>query len=132
VCTKRPFAIDVWGSLPKYSSFPKPIQSLLLPENLIIILSDMAKTLTVTEMARSFADYINRVVYRRESFVLTRGNKPVAEIRPLPVGRKLSELPAILAALPHLTPEEAEAFGRDIDEAREELNRLEVKDPWDA
>lgn len=92
----------------------------------------MANTLTVTEMSRRFAEYINRVVYRGESFVLTRGNKPIAEIRPLPKGRKLSELPGILASLPHLTPEEAEAFGKDIDEAREELNKIGVRDPWES
>ncbi len=91
----------------------------------------MSKTLTVTEMARSFAEYINRVAYRGESFVLTKGNKPVAEIRPLPVGRKLSELPALMASLPRLTPEEAEAFGKDIDEAREALNRIPIRDPWE-
>lgn len=100
-------------------------------QNRIIILSDMAKTLTVTEMARSFADYINRVVYRRESFVLTRGNKPVAEIRPLAVGRKLSELPGILASVPHLAPEDVEQFAKDIEDARTEANRIVIRDPWE-
>ncbi len=91
----------------------------------------MSKTLTVTEMARSFAEYINRVAYRGESFVLTKGNKPIAEIRPLPTGRKLSELPAMMASLPRLTPEEAEAFGKDIDDARKAMNRLPVRDAWE-
>lgn len=91
----------------------------------------MPRTLTVTEMSRKFADYINRVAYRGERFVLTRGNKPIAEIRPLPVGRKLSELPEIMASLPHLTPEEAEAFGRDIDEAREAMSKIPIRDPWE-
>ena len=36
----------------------------------------MAQTRTVTEVARHFAEYINRVSYRGESFVLVRGNKP--------------------------------------------------------
>jgi antitoxin (DNA-binding transcriptional repressor) of toxin-antitoxin stability system len=91
----------------------------------------MAKTLTVTEMARSFADYINRVVYRHESFILTRGNKPVAEIRPLPVGRKLAELPGILSSVPHLAPEDVEQFARDIEDARTEANRIVIRDPWE-
>lgn len=46
----------------------------------------MGQTLSVTEAARHFAEYINRVAYRGESFVLVRGNKPVAELRPLPMG----------------------------------------------
>jgi hypothetical protein len=38
-----------------------------------------------------------------------------------PPGRKLSQLPKILASLPHLSDEEAASFGADIDAAREEL-----------
>ena len=91
----------------------------------------MPRALTVTEMSRKFADYINRVAYRGERFILTRGNKPIAEIRPLPVGRKLSDLPDIMASLPHLTPEEAEAFGKDIDKAREAMNKIPIRDPWE-
>ncbi len=91
----------------------------------------MANTLTVTEMARKFAEYINRVTYRGESFILTKGNKPVAEIRPLKKGLTGAELLEVFKSLPHLTPEEAEDFGRDIDKAREEMNKLPVRDPWD-
>lgn len=90
----------------------------------------MPKTLTVTEMARSFAEYINRVAYRGERFILTRGNKPIAEIRPLPVRRRLSELPELFASLPHLSPEDAEDFARDIEAARNSLPK-EDYDPWD-
>ena len=70
----------------------------------------MAQRPTVTEVARRFAEYIDRVSDRGESFVLTRGNKPVAELRPLPTGKKLSELPSLLASLPHLSPTEATQF----------------------
>ena len=52
----------------------------------------MVQTLSVTEVARHFAEYINRVSYRGECFVLVRGNKPVAELRPLPAGKRLLEL----------------------------------------
>ncbi|MGH9947016.1 MAG: type II toxin-antitoxin system Phd/YefM family antitoxin [Pyrinomonadaceae bacterium] len=86
--------------------------------------------ITVTEMARSFAEYLNRVAYRGERFILTRGNKPIAELRPVPTGRKLSELPEIFASLPHLTQEEADDFARDIEEARNSV-RKENYDPWD-
>ena len=90
----------------------------------------MAQTRTVTEVARHFAEYIDRVSYRGESFVLVRGNRPVAELRPLPVGKKLSELPSLLASLPHLSPTEATQLANDIETAREELARAEVRDPW--
>lgn len=90
----------------------------------------MVESLSVTEVVRHFADYVNRVAYRRESFVLIRGNKPVAELRPLPTGKRLSELPGLLASLPRLTPEEAGGFAADLDAARDDMRAAEVRDPW--
>ena len=90
----------------------------------------MSQTLSVTEVARHFTEYLNRVAYRGECFVLMRGNKPIAELRPLPAGKRLAELPAILASLPHLSEAEATQFAADLTGAREGLARAEVHDPW--
>ncbi len=90
----------------------------------------MTQTLSVTEVARHFAEYINRVAYRGECFILVRGNKPMAELRPLPAGKRLAELPALLASLPHLSPTEATQLADDLTAARAELARAEVHDPW--
>ncbi|MBI3328668.1 MAG: type II toxin-antitoxin system Phd/YefM family antitoxin [Nitrospinae bacterium] len=90
----------------------------------------MAQTLSVTEVARHFAEYINRVVSRGECFVLVRGNKPIAELRPLPTGKRLAELPTLLASLPHLSATDAAQFADDLSAAREALARVEVQDPW--
>jgi hypothetical protein len=38
-------------------------------------------SVTVTQVARNFAEYVNRVAYRRESFTLVRGKKRLAELR---------------------------------------------------
>ena len=81
----------------------------------------MTQTLSVTKMVRHFAEYINRVAYRGECFVLVRGNKPVAELRSLPTGKRLAELPALLASLPHLSSAEAAQFADDLAAARETL-----------
>jgi antitoxin (DNA-binding transcriptional repressor) of toxin-antitoxin stability system len=89
----------------------------------------MSQTLSVTEVAHHFAEYINRVAYRGECFVLMRGNKPIAELRPVPVGKKLAELPALLSSLPHLAPTEAAQFADDLAMAREALARAEAHDP---
>ena len=56
----------------------------------------MAQTHSVTEFARHFAEYINRVSYRGECFVLMRGNKPVAELRPLPAGKTTCRAPSTI------------------------------------
>lgn len=90
----------------------------------------MSHRLSVTEAARHFAEYVNRVVYRGESFILVRGKKPVAELRPLPMGNRLAEFPEMLASLPRLAPDEAREFAEDLEMARTELGRVEVHDPW--
>lgn len=85
---------------------------------------------SVTELLRNFSDYVNRVVYRRERFVLLRGGKPVAELSPLPGGTRLGDLPAILDAVPRLPPEEAEAMAEDLDDARS--TQGSPGDPWES
>ena len=90
----------------------------------------MTHTISVTQMARRFADYINRVAYRGETFVLVRGRRQIAEVRPVPAGRRLSDLPALVNGLPHLAPGDAERFGDDLDAARRQLASGPVHDPW--
>ena len=85
---------------------------------------------TVTEVARNFAEYVNRVAFSGESFVLMRGKKPVAELRPVPVGKRLEELPGMLDALPRLSEEEATELAENLDRAREELGGVPLRDPW--
>ena len=85
---------------------------------------------TVTEVARNFADFINRVAFHGERFILMRGKKPVAELRPVPAGRRLAELPALLASIPRLTGAEADALADDLADARSELSAAPRRDPW--
>jgi antitoxin (DNA-binding transcriptional repressor) of toxin-antitoxin stability system len=85
---------------------------------------------TVTEVARHFADYINRVAFRGERFTLMRGNKPVAELRPVPAGRRLGELPELLASLPRLSAEDAASLAENLAAARQEVAEQPLRDPW--
>jgi antitoxin (DNA-binding transcriptional repressor) of toxin-antitoxin stability system len=85
---------------------------------------------TVTEMARHFSDYLNRVSYAGERFLLVRGKKVLAELHPAPQGRRLGDLPALLKALPPLGPEDARGLARDVEAARKRLNRRPARDPW--
>lgn len=87
---------------------------------------------SVTEVARNFAEYINRVAFRGERFVLMRGKKPVAELRPVPAGKRLGELPALLASLPHLTEADCVTLSTDLDLARSELSATLPRDPWQS
>ncbi|MFC1652894.1 hypothetical protein ACFL3F_04155 [Planctomycetota bacterium] len=90
------------------------------------------KALTVTEVIRNFSDYISRVAYQRESFILCKGKRPMAELRPVPAGKQLGELPAILAGLPHLSRPEAIAFAKDLETERDALGGEELQNPWDS
>lgn len=90
----------------------------------------MGKRVIVSEAVRNFADYINRVAYRGESFTLIRGNKPVAELAPVVSGRRLGDLPYMLASLPRLSDADAGSFAKDMNEARAELPGVPPGDPW--
>lgn len=92
-----------------------------------------ATLLTVTEAARNFSDLINRVYYRGERFVLTKGGRAVAAVAPIherpPV--TASTLRRALVKLPHLGIEEAEAFAADLEGARRFVRSPEGG-PWES
>ncbi len=90
----------------------------------------MRSTPSVTDVARNFAEYINRVAFGGERFVLMRGKKAVAELRPVPSGKRLRELPGLLASLPRLSDSEAADLAADLDHSRRELTRAPLRDPW--
>lgn len=87
------------------------------------------ETMTITHLARNLADVVNRVLYRGERFVVVRGNRPVVELSPPPLGRRLGDLPGVLATLPRLDSEDAEAMAAELDAARDELGVTDG-DPW--
>ena len=86
--------------------------------------------LTVTEMVRHFSDYISRVAYRNETFILRKGNNPMAEIRPVLDGIRLGDLPSMLNSIPHLSEDEVHAFAGDIESARLMSSGEMARDPW--
>jgi antitoxin (DNA-binding transcriptional repressor) of toxin-antitoxin stability system len=80
----------------------------------------MSKLLPVTEVVRHFSELISRVRFYGERIVLTKGGKPVAELRPTmeAFGVRAGDLPSFFAQLPHLGLEEATRFAEDLDAAR--------------
>ncbi len=87
--------------------------------------------ITITEISRNFSDFINRVAYRGEHFTIFRGKKAVAEIRPVPSGKTLSEMKSILESLPKLHLPEAEEFKKDLQDIRAEGNQEMLGNPWE-
>ncbi len=92
----------------------------------------MSTKLSVTEVVRHFSEYINRITYRGEHFLLLRGKKAVAELSPAPTGKHLGELPDILRSLPHLSKMEADAFAEDLSRARSLISKEKLRDPWES
>ncbi len=87
---------------------------------------------SVTEAVRNFSDYIGRVAYRQETFVLCKGKRPVAELRPLPAGRRLGDLPGLFQSLPALSRKDVETLARDVDEVRGALPPMVAEGPWES
>lgn len=92
----------------------------------------MRHSRSVTEVACNFAEYVNRVASRGERFVLMRGRRAVAELRSVPAGTRLGEIPALLASLPRMEAEDAARFGDDLTFAREQLDRLPQGDVFES
>lgn len=92
----------------------------------------MTRSVAIADLLSDPAALVRRVVSDRETVVLVDGDHPVAEIRPVSKPKSERTLGEVFAALPHLTPEEAEAFGHDIDEARKAADRIPMRDPWES
>lgn len=87
-------------------------------------------TLNVTKAVRSFSEYIDRVRYKNESFLLVKGKKPVAELRPVLTGRRLEDLVETIESLPSLDESAVDGFASDLKDIRSSTNNEEVRDPW--
>jgi len=80
----------------------------------------LAKRLTVTQAVRNFSEILGRVRFKGERFILVKGGRPVAELGPTDLADvvRLKDLAAILDALPHLDPEDADRFARELESGR--------------
>jgi antitoxin (DNA-binding transcriptional repressor) of toxin-antitoxin stability system len=87
-------------------------------------------TVSMIDVARHLAEYVNLVVDRGERFTLMREGKPVAELGPVLTTVRLEDLPAFLASLPCLTPatvDEVEGDGEAADPLLDEVEAAQRK-----
>jgi prevent-host-death family protein len=87
------------------------------------------KTVTVTEAARNFSELVSRVYYQGETALLVKGGRPMAKVTPARRPKTGRNLASIWPTLPRLGAREADAFDRDLSEARRSLP--EIKSKWD-
>lgn len=91
------------------------------------------KNISATEVVRRFSDILSSVKYRKESFTIVRGGKPVARISPLASAAKegrLGELISLLQRIPKLGGD-ADAFERDVETGRNEQPSPPRGDRWE-
>jgi prevent-host-death family protein len=81
------------------------------------------RTMTATEASRNFSDLLD-AIERGETITITRGNHPVAEVRPAH-RRTGADLRAALADIP--PPDDR--FADDLESARAFFT-VEGSDPW--
>ena len=82
--------------------------------------------ITSTQLARSVGDVLARVHYRKESFLVERNGKPVAEIRP-PTDHAPPTLRDALEAWANAAPFDP-TFAEDLEKLGQEDKPLES--PW--
>lgn len=84
--------------------------------------------ISVTEAARNFAECINRARYQGTTFILHKGGKPVASLKP--ESKKICTAAELADALElvELTPAESAAWKKDLEKARSIL--LPPVDKW--
>lgn len=91
----------------------------------------MTTEITATEAARNLSEYLNRVAYRGERFVIRRGKQLLAELAPPNRVITGAELADAWERMPHMTADEADAFARDVEEGTAWINSQPVISPWD-
>jgi len=88
------------------------------------------RSMTVTEASRCFSKLVSRVQSGGASLLILKRGKPVARIVPAALNKKTTKgMASSWPLLAHLTPEDAEQFGRDIAAARASLPAL--RPAWD-
>ena len=90
----------------------------------------MKKRVAVTDVARNFADFINRVAYRGEEFILERGGKSVAELNPAIVGEKLGSLVEFIDSLPRLSDLDRNDLLASQKAGTKTRKKEVLRDPW--
>lgn len=90
----------------------------------------MAEAFSVITVSRYFSDFVNRVVEKKEHFILLRDREPIAELRPVSRSGRLGKLSDLLVSLPKISPEEAEEFAADLADIKNALSTENLRDPW--
>ncbi|UCD81958.1 MAG: hypothetical protein JSW26_11180 [Desulfobacterales bacterium] len=93
----------------------------------------MDKHVTATQAVRKFSEILNTIKFRGTHYIIERGGKPIASMKPIdeettPVA--LSDLKGLLKKLPKLD-EELESFAADLEDIWKKQPQLPEGKIWE-
>ncbi len=93
----------------------------------------MEKRITATRAVRDFSEVLNTIKFQGTHFIIERGGKPVASMKPVDEKedfKALGELKALLKKLPRLD-EELDAFAADLEAILKNQPVMPMEDLWE-
>lgn len=93
----------------------------------------MEKRISATRAVRDFSEILNTIKFKGVHYIIERGGKPVASMKPIDGKtdfKTLGELKALLKKLPKLD-EELDAFAADLEDIRKDQPLVAMGDLWE-
>ena len=93
----------------------------------------MEKRISATRAVRDFSEVLNTIKFKGVHYIIERGGKAVASMKPIDEKadfKRLGELDALLRKLPRLD-EELDAFAADLEDIRKNQPLLAMGDLWE-
>ena len=93
----------------------------------------MEKRISATRTVRDFSEVLNTIKFKGVEYIIERGGKPVASMKPIdkePDLMTLGDLKVLLKKLPRLN-EEVDSFAADLEEIRNDQPLMVKGDLWE-
>jgi antitoxin (DNA-binding transcriptional repressor) of toxin-antitoxin stability system len=93
----------------------------------------MEKRISATRAVRDFSEVLNTIKFKGVHYIIERGGKPIATMKPIDEKidfKTLAELKALLKKLPRLD-EELESFASDLEDISKNQPLMAMGDLWE-
>jgi len=93
----------------------------------------MEKRISATRAVRDFSEVLNTIKFKGIQYIIERGGKPIASMKPIgeePDFKTLDDLEVLLKKLPRLS-EELDAFAADLEDIRNDQPLTATVDVWE-
>lgn len=93
----------------------------------------MEKRISATRAVRDFSEVLNTIKFKGAHYIIERGGKPIATMKPIDEKtdfKTLGELKALLKKLPRLE-EELDSFAADIEDILKDQPVMAMGDLWE-